>query len=385
MVRVKSQYCTAPWIALYLAAALCDIVVPPQVLYAQNIQRRIPLARLELVRRIGAETGAPEYSFGFIRAIATFHSRILVLDSYGPDIKVYDSTGTFLFKFGRQGAGPGELMRPVGIITDSLIHVMDIGTSRVTSYDDAGRTVATKRLPGFGLNITRAFRFGKSFIGVTTPTLSPGRAEHQPNVFVVFYLPDGEGLDTLVTYRSGATVWYTPGSIVPWGGVHVDWFGDGGSYAVTDTLMALVDGYEGTVTWYIRDPEGKPVAKDTSHVPFESRPVKRSDIRQVKRVFREYRDSIGYPVKTFELETPPKWSVATYAFFDARGLLWVRNGTDAAEHTVWTVFGSDRRVLRKVVFPRGFHLMHADGRLLYGTWRTEGGASVVRIYRLLEE
>ncbi|XP_066299144.1 tripartite motif-containing protein 3-like [Branchiostoma lanceolatum] len=67
--------------------------------------------------------------------------RILVSDWDNHCVFVYDEFGQFLFKFGGEGSGEGQLKHPRGICTDNSgnIIVADRGNSREEVFDNTGR------------------------------------------------------------------------------------------------------------------------------------------------------------------------------------------------------------------------------------------------------
>eukprot|EP00058_Branchiostoma_floridae_P005568 XP_002591056.1 hypothetical protein BRAFLDRAFT_69390 [Branchiostoma floridae] len=66
---------------------------------------------------------------------------ILVSDCYNHCVFVYNEGGQFLFQFGGEGSGEGQLGYPCGIYTDRAgnIIVADSGNSRVEMFDNTGR------------------------------------------------------------------------------------------------------------------------------------------------------------------------------------------------------------------------------------------------------
>lgn len=73
---------------------------------------------------------------------------IYVLDGQALQVRVFDSTGTFLRSFGRRGSGPGELSWPGGMALDTAgtLWVVDFGNRRYQGFDPGtGGLVAEKR------------------------------------------------------------------------------------------------------------------------------------------------------------------------------------------------------------------------------------------------
>ncbi|XP_019632706.1 PREDICTED: E3 ubiquitin-protein ligase TRIM71-like [Branchiostoma belcheri] len=89
-----------------------------------------------LLRTIGDQEGIeyPHY------VTVDREGRILVSDSAGPFVFVYNMEGKFLFKFGGWGEAGGQLNRPHGICTDESgrIFVADSGNDRVEMFDSTG-------------------------------------------------------------------------------------------------------------------------------------------------------------------------------------------------------------------------------------------------------
>ena len=93
---------------------------------------------------IGVEVGDDAYMFGAIRGVAADDSRIYVLDSQVPALRVYDHEGTHLFDIGGEGQGPGEFDRPDGLALgpDGRLYVRVFYAQRVNVYEPEGTSVA---------------------------------------------------------------------------------------------------------------------------------------------------------------------------------------------------------------------------------------------------
>ena len=66
---------------------------------------------------------------------------IYVTDQYNHRVQKFDSNGRFLAKWGRRGSGDGEFDKPNGIAVDSsgVIFVVDEGNNRIQKFDSTGR------------------------------------------------------------------------------------------------------------------------------------------------------------------------------------------------------------------------------------------------------
>jgi hypothetical protein len=114
-------------------------------------------------------------------------------------------------------------------------------------------------------------------------------------------------------------------------------------------------------------------------MPSQSRPVASADMAQVERRLRASGDAVPPRI---EISGPPRWSVATRAFFDDQGGLWVRNASNADRGSVWTAFNRAGQVRLHFTLPPRFDLRAVRGNTLYGVGYTENDAQTVRLYRL---
>ncbi|MDA8213270.1 MAG: 6-bladed beta-propeller [Clostridia bacterium] len=68
------------------------------------------------------------------------NGNIYIADSGGSQVKVFNLSGKFLFKFGERGKGPGQFLAPVGIaVASKRIYVTDSVTMRVQEFDLQGK------------------------------------------------------------------------------------------------------------------------------------------------------------------------------------------------------------------------------------------------------
>lgn len=108
--------------------------------------------RLEEVWRIGRVEGAGPDVFGSITDLEVDEEgRVFVLDAHANEIQVFDAAGSFLTRFGRRGAGPGEFRNPAGLTRTpgANIMVVDYGNGRYVTFDAAGNpiSVTPRRFP----------------------------------------------------------------------------------------------------------------------------------------------------------------------------------------------------------------------------------------------
>jgi hypothetical protein len=96
--------------------------------------------------RIGAADGDGPNSFSSIRAIAVDPGgRIYVMESESQEIRVFDSTGTYVRTIGHKGSGPGEIKDGVGMGWDrqGRLWVVDQDNGRFSVFDTTGSYIAS--------------------------------------------------------------------------------------------------------------------------------------------------------------------------------------------------------------------------------------------------
>ncbi len=100
--------------------------------------------------RIGTVDGEGPDQFGQVKGLAVLSDgRIAVLDALAREVRLFDPEGRHLATWGRQGAGPGELEAPWGLMRDDgdRLWVPDHANDRMTVFDPDGGLVATYPLP----------------------------------------------------------------------------------------------------------------------------------------------------------------------------------------------------------------------------------------------
>eukprot|EP00058_Branchiostoma_floridae_P018627 XP_002604116.1 hypothetical protein BRAFLDRAFT_71596 [Branchiostoma floridae] len=111
-----------------------------------NLQGEVLVYRPDraLVRTVGQQQGIKCPQFITVNG----EGNILVSDSENHCVYVYNVDGQFLFQFGGEGSGEGQLKFPHGICTDRAgnIIVADWGNSSVEMFDKTGKFLKTRTL-----------------------------------------------------------------------------------------------------------------------------------------------------------------------------------------------------------------------------------------------
>jgi hypothetical protein len=171
-------------------------------------------------------------------------------------------------------------------------------------------------------------------------------------------------------------------------------FGNGGTWALSgDSVLAIVDGYIGTVEWLRMTPHGAETMQ-TNHLAGRSAVVTAQDVaQQEERIAMSSSAGGGGRSATITratiLNPPAHWSIATQSFFSCDGALWVgaphittalATRTTTIENNQWTVFTSGTAPF-SVDLPSSFRLRSVCGAYLVGDNSSEG-VTQVHVYRL---
>lgn len=120
----------SPGFPLILVVGISTLVVQRQATPAST-------AAVDLTIGGGSEA-REEYSFVAISGLAfAADGRIVVTDLRDHVVRVYERSGQFVYRIGRQGAGPGEFTFPVSATIDNegLLWVRDDGNRRFNAYE----------------------------------------------------------------------------------------------------------------------------------------------------------------------------------------------------------------------------------------------------------
>jgi hypothetical protein len=357
----------------------------------------------EPIVTIGVEEGPEEYSLYQVAAALRLPDGRIVIHNNGSDqLRYYDSTGTHLYSVGRDGFGPGEFKRVLGmwLAGDSLI-VNDWGQDRVSVFSaggEYGRTVMLYREPGPQPVAVGVFPdgsiLGRELVYDRAAVPDSGLQLRRWNAVYRRYARDGAVIDSIGVFlwheslsetlrreldseRGGATS-YSVAADAPFGrqGSTLA-FGDHVYHGSSDTYEIRVFDSHGTLERIIRR-------------PIPNAPVTGSDMEAFKQDFIGDEDS-PYAKwarrRVNELRFPETKPAYGTVKVDALGNIWV------AEYSLghndrsgnWTVFDSDGCMLGDVVLSVDGRITEIGADYLLGVWRTELGVEQVKMYRLLKE
>jgi hypothetical protein len=365
-----------------LGAALLLVGLAPDALAQPNGPP--PAVRLQRTLQFGGDLAEPNYSLERPTTLTVSRGGDLyVLDNGASSVKVYDRSGRFIHRFGRRGAGPGEFQWMTGLHVNSDVRVSDLAQRRITIFSLQGQLVRTEPLPTPRERVmaeVAPLRHGWS-VGVTAAQVKvEGGATRPEGLQKVLYAFSSTRMDTLFQYRDGGAAFHPRDAPVP-AGITPTHLGNGGAYAVLgDSIVAVADGYTGSVRWYRVTPTGL-VAYQARQMPSRSRQATDADIRRIERRLRTEGNGSSLP-RRLVFNAPPRSSIASEALFADDGSLWVRNTPEAETGHVWTVFDRGGNISIRLQMPRGFDLKYVQGQNLYGFARTSNDAALVQVYRM---
>lgn len=333
---------------------------------------------------IGALDGPPWIALHRV-AYARFlpGARIGVATNDSNQVYVYDSTGTYIERFGRNGVGPGEFraISWFGVGHGDTLAILDAYWPEQVSYFDA-QLRFVKRVPavnasGLGELVLKGTFADGSFLataqGGTDCTEFPAPAGLLWKC-VRYYRSDARSghVDTI----AGRYAWQIPGKTTYYmfgPRPEAAAFDSGFYYTYAMTAEVRRYGNDGRLEWIARVPRAQRLVSKEMIDAFDKR---RSATVQPEVLARSR--SLG----------PPHYATHRPAYDDliaaGDGGVWVRQyeyPTDSA--AVWDVFDA-RGLYRGVVrLPTRLTVYSADSRRVLGVWRDSLDLEHVRVYRVV--
>ncbi len=398
---------------LPLALAACD-PAPESPLTARADSAGIPITTAlaplwgpgegwtigdESLVEIGQVSGPAEYLLdGVTGTVRLSDGGIVLGERTSGELRRYDREGTFVWRAGRRGEGPGEhqWLTFLGWLPGDSVVTWDIALDRVQVFGPDGRVARSSRTgsPSSGLTATEAIGVSGRNLVLTYSDYreSPTGVVRWPGVRIAIYsLDDGTvrelmsvpGDEQYVT-RSGGGITQT-----------VYEFGKGPRWSVVPGRLATVD----TESFSVRSislPDGA-----TTAILRRETPVREVTGEHVEAFveWMAHRNVVygGYSEEEAEASKPgwrkrpmsPTLPVLESILLDAAGNLWVEPYTvyGAAEPPP-DVYAPDGTWLGTVALPPGRDGLSASGGLeigddyVLGVWRDEQGVEYVRMYAL---
>lgn len=339
-----------------------------------------------LVQTFGEGDKADDaYVLSSIRSVrASASGGIYVLDAKESDVKLFSAAGRYVRSIGRHGSGPGELTGPSFRLelTEREVVVADNMLRRSVHFSLDGAHLRTVNFRSQNERDvpqnTRSVRADWT-VSISMPSIVRGNSD----LFwrLTLYGPKGRS-DSLGAIRSDmvdVTVHYSVGGHQALS-FQSTTLGHGGAYAFyNDTLLAIADGYTGTVRWIGFTSNGAQIRRLEQLAAARGAPSL-SDFDSIKKSLEQQWKRFDPSPSVTLTNPPPGYSVAAEALFAADGALWIA-APATKNSTRWTVFPvrGDGFV---VALPSSFTLTDVRGDRLFGHGRGPDDLPLVLVYEL---
>ena len=332
---------------------------------------------------IGIVDGPDEYQlFQVTGARALRNGDVVVVNSGTAELKVYDSTGTFLRALGGSGEGPGEFRVPWGIweLSGDTLAVWDFRLRRVSLFAD-GHFVKSSRLDR---DVFNAFPLGVLADGhllLTRHVITIPAMGFQMSEQVVFaFTLDGTFVDTLGKYPGQLMGRLGESRLVggPLFGAQTRFAAGDSTYWVGTARSHELRRYDATgalslvVRWI---GELAPVPSEAVEQYNEQQLAAESDENERRRT------------RVIQQGRPPAEQLPLYdsLVVDQTSALWVRRfGFPWTAEADWIVFGPDGIAVGRLTAPRGFQLFDIGEDYILGLEKDELDVEHVRMYNLIK-
>jgi hypothetical protein len=336
---------------------------------------------------IGSVGGVPEASLsGVVGALRLPSGEIAIADGTSRELRFFRDDGSFVRRFGRRGAGPGEFaaIQAIGSYGDS-VWAYDPTSQRLTVVGpntDGFRTMSVGPSPSRLTLVDRSE--DDSFVFVADILFDPSRGEmppagrSRPNTVYLRVAPTGEIVDTLAQ-GIGAE------RIIRIGEKTIEVFRPMLSLTASHAVRGddLVWGDQTSYELRMHGPDGG-----------LRRILRRPDV-DLSVDEAEYRTGVetriaaspepGRPgLRRFYEELPVPTTRPAYArlLVGPDGELWVQDSAFNGEARSWHVFDPDGSWLGVVEMPAGFRPTQVLDDEIIGVWRDELEVECVRGYAL---
>lgn len=333
---------------LVCAALACEAPPTPS--------SRAPSTGLPEPKLVTTFASTDSLSFNAVDAGIGPNSRIYVLDSDTWQIVVFDSSGGFLDRFGREGAGPGEIRLAKDLEVgggNSTIAVADVGNGRIGFWSSDGRWLGHSMMRGWVHDLA---------------WISAGLFAKQESAeglqFLRVVWEESEGSDT-----SGATL---SRALIDSSGMNWE-FGPAdvlspvrGLFAYPDSIYAVVE----------TDSSGRVVTK------FERPDVKRVPLSSAEReaIAARFRQVAASRPGLPRREPPEFKRYIMDIAADEQGRLWVLRSTVDGADAEMDVFEADGSYLGAVRLPQPVRRFELQGEYLIAYGESGVGESVVSLF-----
>jgi hypothetical protein len=346
----------------------------------------VDIARPHLV--IGEVDSLPGQSlFGIATAARLSTGEVLLASGSDGEIRVFDTSGRLLRRFGRLGSGPGEFARlwSAWLLSNDTILVYDIAARRLTHLSPAGSLITTMQVPlagtaqvlgraatgdvvAFDLPARLPLQAGATTVdSATIVSTRPGGTEVREIVRIPWSTVHGTAIPPSGhVIRNGLP--FTPAGIVAFGGEHL-YVGYGDRWEIEQ-----------------RDVDGSLVRSLV--VPLERRLL----TKQMLDEWRQSRLDRAPPAQRADLARlidglpSPEERLPAFdrLFVDQTGSIWIRQFVAPNEESaLWVVLAPDGGVAGTLTLSVHYRITFADHEVLIGVLQSPDTPERVIVYDIL--
>jgi hypothetical protein len=333
---------------------------------------------------IGRENAARELRFNTIRSMFRLSDGALAVVNAGSprEIRIFDSGGALLVRFGGDGEGPGEFRTLWGawLLPGDSILAFDTRLGRTTLFDRQGRPHRTEgvgRLPEGGFVVLDRFDDGSWLLAANVPETLEQNGITQVRRYLARSWIGSETTDTLIRFGEAIKVRERLELETP-----LFYPGVGTYIAHGNRLYA---GYPNDFTIDVLASDGTPVHRI-------ARPVeRRAATSDVVDVLLESMINAAPAARRASFEEnirrrePPETLPAFGSPFvvDVLNNLWVPDFIVPGDDPVqWSVFDEAGTYLGRIGVPARLRPMEIGIDYILGVWRDELDVETVRMYAL---
>jgi len=308
--------------------------------------------------------------------------RVYIADGTQNVIHAYNSDGTYVSQIGREGEGPGEFRQIRNLQTEGdHLHVMDMNTSRISTFDlNSYRHIGDLGMP-FERNFTSGFSNFPGLLylydedhflvhfGVAYSSGASSSDEKPMEYGKLLSRNDGAFIeDKLYEFRSAETLIKDEGTSMYMMGVD---YKRGTKYMVTGEH--IIWGWTEDLLFKIHDLNGNYVS--AIYQPYEKIPLDRNKvISQYAERTEPWRSMVRNDVM------PETWPAFSSAIADDIGKIWVAVYAEDNEIWNWRVFTRDGELYTSFDWPRGKQILDIKNGHIY-TRETDEETELVEIVK----
>ena len=347
---------------------------------------------LERVWAMGDAFGSEAETWHRLEDATVVNGHVVAVDMFLPTVRVFTVGGEYVGDLGRDGAGPSEYVAPVSVRADrDGFEVWDLAQRRSVRWGIQGGEFVhehtTLEAGSGGLTWLRAVRGGGK-VGWTAMASSRGENDENETRHLIVHA-SGAGTDTVAVVDGNPIRLMLRGQSGPRIDTRPSPFAAGGGWLFGDSLLVVVDGWEGRADLYQAGEAGMNLVR-TDSLPARASAVRSGPADEEKMTrwwmrFNGVEDLADSRVeRVLAPERLPAWSSV---LGDDRGNAWIRDGSVARLSTEegerWLRWNLADDSFAWVEVPRGVQVFRFREGHMVGRERGALGEARLVLYRIV--